>query len=165
MAGPQDDAEAYVGASFGRLLQAAYLLTGSQPAAEDLAQETVVRVLVAWSKVARADDRDASVVRIMLHQFLRGRRRRWTGEVPTERLPERSGTSAYDAVEDRDVVLRALRTLPPRQRAAVVLRHYEHLSEAETAHVLRCSVGTVKSQTSRGLATLRVLLTEESLHD
>lgn len=162
----REDAEAYVSAHHRRLLRSAYLLTGRREAAEDLAQETAVRVLVAWPKVSRADDREAYVRRTMLHLYLSGRRRAWTTrEVPAAHLEAAATRPAYDVVDDRDQVLQALRTLPPRQRAAVVLRHYEQLSEAETAAALGCSTGNIKSLTSRGLASLRALLSEESLHD
>lgn len=137
------------------LLRAALLLTGDQMAAQDLVQETLVRVLLQWRKVARADSPQAYTRRILLNTFLGGRRRSWHGEVPHDRLPEAPTASAYDAVDDADLLRRALRALAPRQRAAVVLRHYEGRSEAETAQLLGCSAGTVKSLTSRGLANLR----------
>ena len=76
-------------------------------------------------------------------------------DVPAQR------TEAPDELAERDAVWQVVRRLPPRQRAAVVLRYYEDLSEAETAEVLGCSIGTVKSQTSRAVATLRAVMTEE----
>ncbi len=82
-------------------------------------------------------------------------RRRWTGERPTAELPEHAGPHEYEPVDDRDRLRRALAELPARQRAMVVLRFYEDLSEAETAEALGVSVGTVKSTTSRALARLR----------
>lgn len=144
-------------------LRSAYLLTGDRVTAQDLAQETAVRVLAGWRKVVRADDPVAYSRRIMLHLYLGGHRRRWHGEVATAELPEVAGPDAYRQLDDRDVVRRALQELPARQRAAVVLRRVEDLSETETAQVLGCSVGTVKSLTSRGTATLRRVLSAQEI--
>ena len=144
------------------LLHAAYLLTGDSTRAQDLVQETVVRLLVAWRRVERADRPEAYAQRVLLNTFLSGRRRRWRGELPHGELPETASTSGYAAVEDHDELRRALLSLPARQRAAVVLRHHQDLSEARTAELLGCSVGTVKSLTSRGLAALRLALAEEA---
>jgi RNA polymerase sigma factor (sigma-70 family) len=91
------------------------------------------------------------------------RRRRWHGEVPTSPLPDAAGGDAVTAIAGRDRLQRALLLVPPRQRAAVVLRFYEDLTEAETARVMGCSVGTVKSQTAKALARLRQVLGDESL--
>lgn len=146
------------------LLRAAFLLTGSQDAAEDLVQETMVRVFVHWRRVARADSPPAYVRRMLLSVFLRGRERSWHGEIPHGLLSELPEDAPYSAVDEQDGIRRGLLTLPPRQRAAVVLRHYEDRSEADTAAVLACSVGTVQSRTSRGLARLRDALTMPS-HD
>jgi RNA polymerase sigma factor (sigma-70 family) len=90
------------------------------------------------------------------------RRRRWWGEVPSSPVPDRASGDTAAAVAGRDVLRRALLTLPPRQRAAVVLRFYEDLSEADTAAALGCSVGTVKSQTAKALARLRAQLGTDS---
>ena len=145
------------------LLRAAYLLSGDSAAAQDLAQETVVRVLLAWRKVERADVPEAYVQRVLMNTFLAGQRRRWRGERPFAQVPQGPTVpSPYAGVEDFDALRRALLALPPRQRAAVVLRHYEDLSEARTAEVLGCSVGTVKSLTSRGLAALRTSMIGEA---
>jgi RNA polymerase sigma-70 factor (sigma-E family) len=140
------------------LLRAAYLLTGSSPAAQDLVQETLVRVLVQWRRVERADAPEAYARRIMLNVFLGGRRRAWVGELPHGELPETATASAYDGVDARDALRRALLAMPARQRAAVVLRHYEDRTEAETAALMGCSVGNVKALTSRGLVALRAAL-------
>ena len=140
------------------LLRAAYLLTGSSPAAQDLVQETLVRVLLQWRRVERADVPEAYARRIMLNLFLGARRRAWSGELPHAELPDTATVSTYDDVDARDQLRRALLAMPPRQRAAVVLRHYEDRSEAETAALMGCSVGNVKALTSRGLATLRAVM-------
>ncbi len=99
---------------------------------------------------------------VMLHTAISWRRRRWHGELPTAAVPEVA--SRDDGIAGVDERLRgALAQVPPRQRAALVLRYYDDLTEAETAAVLGCSVGTVKSQTAKGLARLRTLLGTE--HD
>jgi len=141
------------------LVRYAYLLTGDRESAQDLAQETLVRVLVKWRHVQAAASPTAYARRIMLSLFLKDRRRRWHGEIPTgERSDVPTGPDAdTERIHDRDLVVRLLRRLPTRQRAAVLLRHYEQRSEADTAVAMRCSVGTVKSLTSRGLAALRAL--------
>ena len=94
----------------------------------------------------------------VVHAAISWRRRKWHGEVPDGTLSERAATDATGAVDDHDRLRRALAHLPRRQRAAVVLRHYLDLDESATAAVLGCSVGTVKSQTSKGLARLRAAL-------
>lgn len=152
--------EDFVRGQSAGLLRAAYLLTGDRTAAQDLAQETLVRVLLHWRKVERADDPTAYTRRVLLNVFLGGRRRAWSGEEPHARPPERATAPAYDVVDARDQLRRALLTLPPRQRAAVLLRHYEDRSEAETAALMGCSVGNVKALASRGLAVLRTTLHE-----
>lgn len=149
--------EAFAAAHHAQLVRSAYLLVGESHAAQDLAQDTLVQVLQKWRKVESADHPAAYARRVMLNLFLTGQRRRWHGETPSAELPDRPRADDPNAAADeRDVLRRALRALPPRQRAAVVLRHYEQLSEAQTAHLLGCSAGTVKSLTSRGLAALRV---------
>jgi RNA polymerase sigma-70 factor (sigma-E family) len=151
---------AYVVAEYPRLLRSAYLLTTNRSAAEDLAQETVVRVLANWGKVARADDPHAYVRRVMLNLFLRASGRAWHGEVPTDELPQPGVDGGFDRVDARDALRRGLAALPPRQRAAVVLRQYEQLTEAQTAAVLGCSVGNVKALASRGIAALRIRMND-----
>jgi RNA polymerase sigma-70 factor (sigma-E family) len=152
------DCEQFVSGQHAALSRAAFLLTGDAVAAQDLVQEALVRVLVQWRKVQRADVPEAYARRILLTTFLGGRRRAWHREQPQADPPDRAGTSPYEAVDDLDGLRRALLALPPRQRAAVVLRHYEDLSEAQTAELLGCSVGNVKALTSRGLAALRLAM-------
>jgi RNA polymerase sigma-70 factor (sigma-E family) len=143
------------------LLRTAYLLTGSRHAAEDLVQGALVRAMHGW---ARIDDPMAYLRRTMVNLRVNRWRRITSREVLTAVLPE-SLTRAFvrpdpgDAIAQRDELLRALATLPPRMRAVLVLRYWEDLSEAETAALLRCSPGTVKAQASRGLARLRETLT------
>jgi RNA polymerase sigma-70 factor (sigma-E family) len=155
---PAPDCAAFVAARQPALIRSAFLLCGSQQDAEDLVQETLVRVVQRWRRVCAADDPVAYTGRIQLNAFLSARGRRWHGEVPHAELPEGALVDDYDRVDDRDRLRRALLALPPRQRAAVVLRHYEQRSEADTATLMACSVGTVKSLTSRGLSSLRSAL-------
>ena len=155
---------AYVAARQRSLLRTAVLLTGDQHAAEDLVQSALARLYLSWDRVRRQDALDAYVRRIMVNQHTSWWRRAWrhhevtvdeVRDVPAQR------TETPDELAERDAVWQVVRRLPPRQRAAVVLRYYEDLSEAETAEVLGCSIGTVKSQTSRAVATLRAVMTEE----
>lgn len=139
------------------LLRTAYVLTGQRADAEDLLQTTLAKSLVAWDRIREPGARDAYVRRVLLNTYLSSwRRRRRLDEVPTEVLPERS--SAEDAGAElavRDLLWSAVAALPRRQRAMVVLRYYEGLSEAETAQALGVCAGTVKSSTSRALRSLR----------
>ena len=148
--------DAFVVGQYPAMLRAAFLLTGDENLAQDLAQEASIRIIQKWSKIAAADDAHLYARRLLLNVFLAGRRRRWHDEVPRAELPEPSVADQFDAVASRDALRRALLALPPRQRAAVVLRHYEQLSEAQTAGLLGCSVGNVKSLASRGLERLRL---------
>lgn len=145
----------YVVARWPRLVRSAVLL-GCRPAdAEDLVQTALTKVYRRWDRVARADDRDAYVYRVLLNTLTDSRRRRWVGEQPTADLPESPVPDETERVATRDAVRRALATLGADQRAAVVLRYYAHLSEAQMAEVLGISPGTVKSRLSRALAAMR----------
>ncbi|HVY10614.1 MAG TPA: SigE family RNA polymerase sigma factor [Mycobacteriales bacterium] len=144
------------------LLRTAWLLTGDWYAAEDLVQTALMRCYPHWRRISQ-DNPDAYVRKAIANAHTSLWRRRWRGEQPAAELPERAGADAYDVADSRRTLIAALNRLPARQRAAVVLRFYEDLSEAETATALGCSVGTVKSQTSKALAALRangVLLTD-----
>ena len=92
---------------------------------------------------------------VMVNTSTQWWRRKWRGETPTEQLPEPHAREQYGAVDDRDLLLRALAELPRRTRATLVLRYFEDLPEAEIAQIMGCSIGTVKSTVSRGLAKLR----------
>lgn len=151
---------AFARAESDGLVRLARLLTGSQHAAEDLVQETLVRVFVHWGKVERADSPRAYARRMMTNVFLRQRER---ARPRTESLDDAVAPAVeggFAGVDARDQAARALVRLPVRQRTAVVLRHYEHMTESETARAMGCSAGTVKSLTSRGLAALRELLAD-----
>lgn len=148
----------YVRTRGQRLLRTAFVLTGDRQLAEDLVQNALASVMVSWRHLAEVADLDAYLYRCLVHASSRWWRRRWHGEVPSERLPEAATGDETPGWDRRADVLAALGRLPARQRATLVLRFYEDLTEARTAEVLGCSVGTVKSQTSRGLAALRQAL-------
>jgi len=140
----------FVVARSGALLRTAYLLTRDRHLAEDLVQTALAK---AWSARRRiVGDPEPYVRRIMVNEFASGRRRKWRGEQPTAEPPD---THRPPDEPDPDL-WHALANLPRRQRAVVVLRFFDDLTEAETARTLGVSVGTVKSQTARALAKLRV---------
>ena len=151
----EEGVTAFVKASYGRLLREAFLLCGDSGRAEDLVQTTLAKTVVAWSRLQRSEGIDKYVQRTLINTYLSARRRRAWWEQPFSRLVESRARDEYVGVEQRDWLRRALDALPARQRAAVVLRFYEDLSEQDAAQVLGCSVGTVKSLSSRGLRTLR----------
>lgn len=152
---------AFVRATSDTLHRTAYLLTGSRAGAQDAVQTGLSRVYLAWNRRAEWGNRVAYARRCVVNVVLADRSRAWSGELPTQDLPERrSHTDEAAGADERDTLRRALRTLPARQRTAVVLRHYLDLSEAQTAVELGCAVGTVKSLTARGLLALRAELEE-----
>jgi RNA polymerase sigma-70 factor (sigma-E family) len=137
------------------LVRSAFVLIGDRQRAEDLVQTALFRTFTAWSRLRSVDTAESYARTTMVRLALRWRARRWTSEIATGDVPE-SPLSADDddAVMGVDV-WRALRTLAVEQRAVLVLRYLEDLSEAETAAVLHCSIGTVKSRASRALDVLR----------
>lgn len=146
----------FVAASSGHLLQTAWLLTGDTHVAEDLVQEALARVYAKWGSAKSAPW--AYTRRVLVN--LRADRWRRTGlETVTDCADERPGRDANETVDARADLVRALRVLPVRERQCVVLRYYADLSEQQTADALGVSVGTVKSSASRGLATLRTMVT------
>jgi RNA polymerase sigma-70 factor (sigma-E family) len=150
-----EEVTAFVRARYGSLLRTAFLLCGDRGKAEDLVQATLVKTVLAWPRLQRSEGIDHYVHRILVNTFVTSRRRRSWWEQPLGRLVETRSRDEYVGVDQRDWLRRALDGLPARQRAAVVLRFYEDLSEQDAAHALGCSVGTVKSLSSRGLQTLR----------
>jgi RNA polymerase sigma-70 factor (sigma-E family) len=143
------------------LLRAAYLLTGDQATAEDLVQAALVKVAPRWSRVIAGGDPEAYVRTILYREHVSAWRRHRGREVLTDdgTLPDArvSGPTDADIVVQRVSLAALLDQLPRRQRAVVVLRYYEDLSETAAALVLGCSVGTIRSQTAKALARLRVL--------
>ena len=151
-----DEFSAYMQARQPSLMRTAYLLTGDRHNAEDLVQTSLAKLYLSWDKVQERDSIDAYVRRIMVNENNSLWRRGWKKrEHATETLPEpaRSSTRTTRAAAARSWEI--VQTLPKKARAVVVLRYYEQLTEAETAEALGISVGTVKSQASRALATLR----------
>jgi len=139
----------------GQALQrTAYLLTGDWALAEDLLQTALTRAYPRWSRIER-DDPEAYVRKAIVNTWSSWWRRKWRGEAPTERLPETVAPDAFADADRRDAVRDALRRLPPKQRAVIVLRFHEDMTEAQVAALLGIAVGTVKSQTSKALASLR----------
>jgi RNA polymerase sigma-70 factor (sigma-E family) len=151
---------AFVVARSPSLLRTAFLLTGDDRAAEDLLQTALLSTLRHWRRIRERESLDAFVRRVMVNERRSWFRRRASSEVTVAAVEDRPGPDVHSRVDDAELIRRALLSLPPRQRATLVLRFFDDLAEAEVANILGCSVGTVKSQTSKGLARLRGLLTE-----
>ncbi|MFF3210745.1 SigE family RNA polymerase sigma factor [Streptomyces sp. NPDC002886] len=148
--------ESFVAARWAHLVRTAYLLTGDPYDAEDVTQAALAKAYRSWRRVSRMDSPEAYVRRMLVtcnSDRFRKRRlaERLTSSVPDTTVRDHAGAWA----EERGVLMEALAELPVRQRAVVVMRYWEDLSEAETADVLGCSQGTVKSQASKALAKLR----------
>lgn len=159
MSGLNDDDEADFGAFMTTrctaLLRTAVLLTGDAGDAEDLTQTAFAKVYASWRRVARADNPDAYLRRVLVNTFISRTRRRRVTQFLTHHPPDRPVADMADRVVVRSVLVAALSRLPPGRRTAVVLRYWEDLSESEAAAAMGCSVGTVRSQTHKGLAQLR----------
>jgi RNA polymerase sigma-70 factor (sigma-E family) len=150
--------EEYATGAWPALYRYAYLLTGSHADAEDLAQQTMLKAYGSWAKVARADSPTAYLRRMLTNTYLSQRRpKARRGEVLTDEPPE-LGAAPPSGPDDRMVLWPHVRSLPPRQRAVVVLRYYEDLSEQQIADVLGCSTGNVKSTAHHALKALRAAL-------
>lgn len=150
--------EEYVATRWASLYRTAYLMTGNHADAEDVVQTALVKVYAAWSKVTAADAPEAYVRRILTNTFLSSRRPlRVTRERLVDQMPETSVTPAGS--EDRLSIWPHVASLPPKQRAVVVLRYYEDLSEQQIADALGCSTGTVKSNASLALKSLKARMT------
>jgi RNA polymerase sigma-70 factor (sigma-E family) len=140
------------------LIRCAFLIVGDAGAAQDVVQNALERVARRWPAVVEKGYPLAYVRAAVVRTAISSRRRKWHGEQPTGALPDRADADALHAVDNRDRLRRGLETLPPRQRAAVVLRHYLDLDERAAAVALGCSIGTIKSQTAKGLERLRATL-------
>jgi RNA polymerase sigma-70 factor (sigma-E family) len=150
----------FVAAALPGLLRFGHVLTGDARAAEDLVQEALARTLRRWRAV-RHDNALAYVRKVMVNTHI-NRWRRWDARVRLGEVPDSTADDpALRRSEDWDLLRRALRRLPTRQRTVLVLRYFEDLSEAEIAQLMGCQPGTVKSQASRALAALRPLLQPE----
>lgn len=138
------------------LLRTAYLLTGDDGHAEDLVQTALLKTYKHWDRVAGAGDPTAYVRRVLVTTATSWRRRLLSTEQVMDAVPEQAHHDRYP--ERNTAVIEALRALPPRMRAVVVLRYYEDQTEVRTAEQLGCSVGTVKTQASRAMSRLREAL-------
>jgi RNA polymerase sigma-70 factor (sigma-E family) len=155
--------EEFADSRLGLLLRYAVMLTGDQHTAQDLVQDTMVRVQLNWRRVAASDSPDGYVRKMLTNQFIDLRRGSWLRRVLLRAEPDPVRAVPFDHADEsaeRDRVWGMLAKLPRRQRAALVLRYYEDLPDADIAEVLGCAVGTVRSSISRALATLRTELVE-----
>ncbi len=157
-----NDFDEFVAGSVEPLLRTAYLITWDGGDAEDLVQECLLKLARRWPRVRRMQQPRAYARRVLVNLALddgraRARRRDELGAQPE--LSDAPGPDLFDGLETRAELLEALAGLTPRQRAVLVLRYFNDLTESQTAEVLGCSTGTVKSNASRGLARLREVLT------
>ncbi len=146
----------FVTARHAALLRTAYLLVGNWASAEDLLQTALAKTYLAWDRIEHNHAVEAYTRRVLVNTATSWWRRRWHGERATAVLPDQQWFDGTDAHLERHVLWQHVTALPRRQRAILVLRFYEDLTEAATAETLGITVGTVKSQTARALATLRV---------
>jgi RNA polymerase sigma-70 factor (sigma-E family) len=157
-----DEFAEFVRARSTALHRAAYLMVGEVSLAQDLVQEALVKTYAAWGRLRDTGNAEAycrkAITTTAISWF---RRKSWTQEQPTAALPEAQHTSHGDEVTQSQWLWEALQRLPVRQRAAIVLRYYEDLTEAQTADAMGCAVGTVKSQVSAGIGKLRDLLGDD----
>ncbi|MEU4324615.1 SigE family RNA polymerase sigma factor [Nonomuraea dietziae] len=151
----------FVDARQQSLMRTAYLLTGDSHLAEDLVQTVLTRVASHWSKLAGTGNPEAYTRKALVNQHLSWRRRRSFSEIAGLEVPDR-GEAHDDATLRRLALRQSLAKLSPKQRAVIVLRFYEDRSEQETAQLMGCSVGTVKSQTHYALSKLRALAPQEA---
>ncbi|BEL03401.1 SigE family RNA polymerase sigma factor [Actinoplanes sichuanensis] len=156
-AGSDDEFTEYVTARIPVLRRLAYLLTGDGHRADDLVQQTITTLYVKWQRARAADNLDAYVRKMLVRTYVDEKRLAWARVGLFREAPE-SAPVADGGAEDRQVVRAALSRLPRRQQAVLVLRFYYDLPVDEVAAMLGCTSGTVKTHTSRGLATLRRLL-------
>lgn len=156
-----DEFHDFVAARRPTLLRAAMLLTADRSDAEDLLQSALTKTYLAWGRINDRAALDGYVRRTMVNINISWWRRRRLEEYPTDELPDTPIADHTRRSELRDGLDRILDRLPARQRAAVVLRYYEDLTESEVAETLGVSVGTVKSTVSRAMAKLR----DEAAHE
>lgn len=155
-----EDFAAFVAARYRALVRTGLLLTGDAGHAEDLAQSALIRTYLAWTRLREPASAEAYARKTLVRLAVRARRRRWSGEVAASSPAGsvRPGDHPVTAATQSDLALdvrRALAALPAGQRAVLVLRYLDDMSEADTARMLGISPGTVKSRTARGLASLR----------
>src|SRR5712692_8071266 len=145
----------FMNARYSSLARSAFMLTGDRGHAEDLVQASLMRTYLAWARLRDPANAEAYTRKVMLRLALRWRKRRWLGEEPSANPTGGVSTDHSSGMDMVVAVTRALRALPPAQRAVLVLRYYEQRSEMEIADLLGCSPGTVKSRAARALAAMR----------
>jgi RNA polymerase sigma-70 factor (sigma-E family) len=149
----------YVVGAYRSLRRTAFLITGDWYLAEDAVQAALVKVYVAWSRLDRGNQVHAYARRAVVTAVLDEGRRPWRRERSVAALPDEAAwRDQTEAVDERLALITALGRLPTRQRATLVLRYFDDLSVEDTAHVLGCTPGTVKSHSARGLDSLRLQL-------
>jgi RNA polymerase sigma-70 factor (sigma-E family) len=146
----------YVVARSRALLRTAYLLTGNKADAEDLVQSALAKTYLAWDRIEDRGALDGYVRRAMVNTHISWWRRRRLEEFPTDEIPDQAVADPTLSSDMHESLQRAIDRLPQRMRAAVMLRYYEDMTEAEIADVLGISLGTVKSTVSRAVAKLRI---------
>lgn len=157
--------EAFVAGVQDRLYRTAFLMTGNHDDAQDAVQEALAVVVHRWPRLVRGDDLGGYAHRVMTrYVWRRAARLRGESDRAAQCATEDADSTHSDQVEDRSFLAPALADLPPRMRAVLVLRFYADMTEKQAAEALGCSVGSVKSQTSRGLARLRDALTATGDH-
>jgi RNA polymerase sigma-70 factor (sigma-E family) len=150
--------EEFAAARLGAVVRFAAVLAGERALAEDIVQEVLIRAHARWDRIGRLDRPESYVRKMIVNEYLSWRRRSWR-LVPSDDLEAGPGGPGRDHAADhaeRDALLAEVSRLPRRQKAVLVLRYYEALSDAEIAEVLGCAPGTVRGYASRALATLRV---------
>jgi RNA polymerase sigma-70 factor (sigma-E family) len=161
-AADEADFAAFVATRSAALLSFAHVLTGDRHDAEDVVQTALAATALGWHRVRRRDNPEGYVRRAIVTTHLNRQRRRPWRERPAAELPEPPDPRTDgDGFDERDAMWRMLAALPARQRAVLVLRYYEDMSEADIADVLGCSRGTVKSQAAKALERLRYSLSSE----
>jgi RNA polymerase sigma-70 factor (sigma-E family) len=152
-----DEYTEYVRSRMVQWRRTAYLMCGDWDRGDDILQRVLTELYRSWARARQADHLDALVRTMLVRRLIDERRLRWARVRLGTALPDVS--RAFADPTDRITLVGALRQVPPRQRAVLVLRYFQDLSVEETARAMGCSAGTVKSQTAKGLATLRTLLT------
>jgi RNA polymerase sigma-70 factor (sigma-E family) len=162
MRGDRDEEfTAFVAANTHRLRRTAFLLCGSWHLADDAVQSALIKLYLNWDRVRARKSMEGFVRTTMVRGLIDESRRPWRRELSSARLPDTREVEQMNLV-DRLLVRQMLCGVPPRQRAVLVLRYFDDCSVSETAKVIGCSEGTVKSQTAHGLARLRELLGESN---
>jgi RNA polymerase sigma-70 factor (sigma-E family) len=154
----QDNFDRFVADNANSLVRTAYLIVGDLHDAEDLVQEALFKVAAKWPRVRRMDSPLGYARRIVVNKALRGGSKRSRNRAELSAIAPAETASDATLLDVHDELFDALAALPPRQRAALVLRYFLDLSEAEAAAALGCSLGTIKSSTSRGLRRLEQTL-------